>query len=80
MTARDPIEAKMRSDANSHTSVSAPPTKKTDANGGAVADLRRLERLFDDFDWPDRRAFTSARWACSKPAPERSKHILPCSS
>ena len=51
----------MRSDANSHTSVSAPPTKKTDANGGAVADLRRLERLFDDFDWPDRRAFVRTR-------------------
>jgi signal transduction histidine kinase len=28
---------------------------------GAPADLRRLERLFDDVDWPERRAFLRAR-------------------
>jgi signal transduction histidine kinase len=34
------------------------------------SDLRRLERLFDEVDWPDRRAFLKARRAARKRAME----------
>lgn len=34
------------------------------------ADMRRLERLFDEVDWPDRRAFLKARRAARKRALE----------
>ena len=56
--------------------MASPPVAKTatsDPRGGMQtralpADLRQLERLFDEVDWPDRRAFLKARRAARKRA------------
>jgi signal transduction histidine kinase len=62
----------MRRDANGHTSLSTPSGANTHAQRAAVARLRRLESLFGDFDWADRRAFVRAR----KRAHERGVQVL----
>jgi signal transduction histidine kinase len=52
----------MKRQANGHTTTLATRPAKTSAgNGELVAELRRLEGLFENLDWPDRRAYVRAR-------------------
>jgi signal transduction histidine kinase len=57
MTARDLTETKMASRPNGREGGSG----NTSARTVALADLRRLERAFADFEWSERRAFARAR-------------------
>jgi signal transduction histidine kinase len=62
MTARDRTEAKMMSDAHSHTSVLVTtPAREKDARGAVLADLHEFERLFAAHEWPERGAFLRAQ-------------------
>jgi signal transduction histidine kinase len=59
--ARYPIEMKMASEANSHNGVSTKTPREADAHVAALADVRRLERVFADCEWRERRVFVRAR-------------------
>jgi signal transduction histidine kinase len=62
MTAHAQTESTMKSPTNGHTAVaSRPRAKNGHASGGATARLRRIERLFGDFDWPQRATYAEAR-------------------
>lgn len=61
MTTRYAIEMKMAREADDHPGVSTNAPHKTDARAAALADVRRLERLFAGWQWPERRVFVRAR-------------------
>jgi signal transduction histidine kinase len=63
----------MTSEPNGNSGLS-PAAARRKAHGALRADLVRLERLFADLDWPDRRSFARAR----KRARERSLEALEC--
>lgn len=65
LTMRDPIEMKMASESNGRTDVATKTPAAITTRVAALADLRRLERVFADCEWPDRRAFARAR-KCAK--------------
>jgi len=60
VTARYPIETKMASQPNGHNGVSKT-LGKGNGHASALVDLRRLERVFADCEWPERRVFVRAR-------------------
>ena len=51
----------MASQSNGHEDLASTTRGRADAHAAALADLRRLERLFADCEWPDRRVFVRAR-------------------
>ncbi len=51
----------MASQSNGHENVSSKTPDSANAHAAALAGLRRLERLFADCEWPERRVFTRAR-------------------
>jgi signal transduction histidine kinase len=61
VTARYPIETKMASQPNGHNGVSSKTPGKGTGHAAALVDLRRLERVFADCEWPERRVFVRAR-------------------
>jgi signal transduction histidine kinase len=52
---------KMASQSNGRNGVSTKTPRKADAHAAALADVRRLERVFADCEWPERRVFLRAR-------------------
>lgn len=62
----------MASEPNGHKGVSSKTPGKARAHGAALADLRRLERVFADFEWPEPPVFVRAR----KHARERALEAL----
>jgi signal transduction histidine kinase len=72
VTARYPIETKMTSQPNGQSGVSAKTQAAGSAHARTLVKLGRLERLFDDFQWPERRVFVEAR----KRAMERALEVL----
>jgi signal transduction histidine kinase len=59
--ARYPIETKMASQPNGYNGVSSKTPDTGNGHAPALADVRRLERLFADCEWPERRVFMRAR-------------------
>ena len=56
------VSTTMKSPANGRTgAASAARVKHGHANGGATAGLRHIERLFGEFDWPQRGVYVEAR-------------------
>jgi signal transduction histidine kinase len=52
----------MNTASQASTKKGVPPRRRGETHvGGVPVDLRRLERLFEDVDWPERRAFLRAR-------------------
>lgn len=72
LTARYQLETTMASQTTTHKGVSPKTPAKTSTHAAALADLRRLERLFAGFEWPEQRAFVRAR----KRARERALEVL----
>ncbi len=62
----------MASQSNGHKGVSTETPAKTQTHAAVPADLRRLERVFADCEWPERRVFKRAR----KRARERALEML----
>jgi signal transduction histidine kinase len=72
MIARYPIETKMASQPNGHNGVSSKTSETENTHARTLVRLGRLERLFNDCEWPRRRVFVQAR----KRARERALEVL----